>query len=78
MSTQKSILKYQACQLTCFALKTFNGLISWRDEKSQSMRSIQLLWTHDWPIRLLELIIATSALLLLQAGEICNELSQIQ
>ena len=51
-ATEKSILRYQACQSTCFALKTFNGLISWRDEKSQSMRSIQLLWTHDWPSRL--------------------------
>ena len=76
MATQKSILKYQACQSTFFALKTFNGLISWRDEKSQSMRSIQLLWTHDWPIPLLQLIV-TSALLV-HAGEICNKLSQIQ
>ena len=74
MATQKSILKYQACQSTCFALKTFNGLISWRDEKSQSMWSIQPLWTHDWPSWLLQLI-ATSAL---HVGEICNKLSQIQ
>ena len=77
MATQTSILKYQACQSTCFALKTINGLISWRDEKSQSMRSIQLLWTHDWLIRLLQLI-ATSALLLVHTREICYKLSQIQ